>query len=188
MMKTTQTVLKYLCYELLRVLISLQIHLQTFLVMEIVYSENLPSRTFRVIFSASFYQSVYRGGMLYCWIIHNDSAPIPIWMFHCTPLQYKDTSKDTIDCPEKAMKISHFNQTKQPLLSILRQNSATFLSTNERQRYICFEGNVSIFLIGQEAIQPMRDCNTLKSFPNPRQGLFIVTLIQTKPNLMTYCP
>ena len=47
--------------------------------------------------------------------------------------------------------------------------SVTFLSVNERWRYICFEGNVSIFLIDGEAIRPMGDCNTLKSFPNPRQ-------------------
>ena len=102
--------------------------------------------------------------------------------------EFGGASKDTINCPEKVIKISHYNQTNQGLLSILRQNSATFLSTNERQRYICFEGNVSIFLIGREAIRPMRDCNTLKSFPNPREDFFIVTLIQTKPNLMTLLP
>ena len=33
-------------------------------------------------------------------------------------LVFINASKDTIDCPEKAMKISHFNQTKY-LLSIL---------------------------------------------------------------------
>ena len=42
--------------------------------------------------------------------------------------------------------------------------SAIFLSTNEGLGYIGFEGNVSIFLIGQEASLPMRYSNTLIPF------------------------
>ena len=47
--------------------------------------------------------------------------------------------------------------------------SAIFLSTNEGLGYIGLEGNVSIFLIGQEASQPFGDSNTLKTFLNPKQ-------------------
>ena len=39
---------------------------------------------------------------------------------HCVDnIESDDDDKDTINCPEKVMKISHFNQTKQRLLSIL---------------------------------------------------------------------
>ena len=33
---------------------------------------------------------------------------------------FKSSYKDTINCPEKVMKISHLNQTNQGILSILR--------------------------------------------------------------------
>ena len=43
-------------------------------------------------------------------------------------------------------------------------------STNERWRNICFEGNVTIFLIiRREASRSMQDSNNLKSFLNLRQ-------------------
>ena len=80
-----------------------------------------------VIHSDSFYQSVYRGVMLLCWIIHNDSAPIPIWMFHCTPLQYKDTS----NCPEKKKKISHLNK---PISAIYLYYDRTLLLFSRPKR------------------------------------------------------
>ena len=39
--------------------------------------------------------------------------------FQVKRLLEEHISKDTINCPEKLMKISHFNQTNQRLLSIL---------------------------------------------------------------------
>ena len=65
------------------------------------------------------------------------------------------------------MKKIHFNQTKQRHSSLLWENCAAFLLTNcnERLRYICFEGNVSILLIGQEASRSMQDSKTLKIIP-----------------------
>ena len=41
-------------------------------------------------------------------------------------------SKDTITFLQILMKMIQFNQTEESLQSILWQNSATFLSTNER--------------------------------------------------------
>ena len=58
--------------------------------------------------------------------------PVPTCVYWGALLQYSAPGKDTINCPEQLMKISHFNQTNQRFLCILRYKSATFLSTNER--------------------------------------------------------
>ena len=58
-----------------------------------------------------------------------NSGPVPVQTFDALFLvqcdrddcgDFYDNGKDTMNCPEKVMKTSHFNQTNQRILSILR--------------------------------------------------------------------
>ena len=81
-------------------------------------------------------------------------------------------TKDTRNCQEKVNKISHLKPNQlAPSIYIMKELCLFSLDQWEIsiQLYIWFEGNVSIFLIGQEVSRPMWDSKTLKSFLNPKQ-------------------
>ena len=77
--------------------------------------------------------------------------------------------KDTINCPEKAMKISHINPNQSvPSIYIMIELCCFSLDQWVIKIHMLW-GNISIFLTVREASRPMQESKTLQSFLNSGQ-------------------